>query len=145
VPPITFNFINIKAYPPHALLTLAIAIVKSKQSYWPHRNAYITKFLPISLDFSLRSSNGSLAMDLFVPLSSHVLSCDFVDEMFNHFFLHTSFAIMSIVVRTHVNLTKTKKGKNFKAEEESQLCRSFLHVSQDPIVGNGECSITFWE
>ena len=40
---------------------------------------------------------------------------------------------------------KTKKGKNFGAKEERLLCRSFLHVSQDPIVGNGQCSTAFWE
>ena len=40
---------------------------------------------------------------------------------------------------------KTKKGKNFSAEEERLLCRSFLHVSHDPIVGNGQCSTAFWE
>ena len=40
---------------------------------------------------------------------------------------------------------KTKKGKNFSAEEERLLCRSFLHVSQDPIAGNGQRSTAFWE
>ena len=42
-------------------------------------------------------------------------------------------------------MEKTKKGKNFSAEEERLLCHSFLHVSQDPIAGNGQCSTAFWE
>ena len=40
---------------------------------------------------------------------------------------------------------KTKKGKNFSAEEERLLCCSFLHVSQDPIAGNGQRSTAFWK
>ena len=36
------------------------------------------------------------------------------------------------------NASKAKKGKNFSSEEERQLCRSFLHVLQDPIAGNGQ-------
>jgi hypothetical protein len=52
---------------------------------------------------------------------------------------------MSVVVGTHIDVTKTKKGKNFKVEEESQPCRSFLHVNQDAIVSNGQRSITFWD
>ena len=40
---------------------------------------------------------------------------------------------------------ETKKGKNFNAEEERLLCRSFVHVSQDPIAGNGQRSTAFWE
>ena len=35
----------------------------------------------------------------------------------------------------HVPAGKTRKGKNFSAEEERSLCRSFLAVSQDPICG----------
>jgi hypothetical protein len=30
---------------------------------------------------------------------------------------------MSIVARAHVDVTKTKKGKNFKAKEENQLVK----------------------
>jgi hypothetical protein len=40
---------------------------------------------------------------------------------------------------------KPKKGRNFTPEEERQLCRSFLHVSQDPCVGNGQRKDAFWE
>ena len=42
-------------------------------------------------------------------------------------------------------VSKAKKGKNFSSEEERQLCRSFLHVSQDPIAGNGQRAGAFWE
>jgi hypothetical protein len=52
---------------------------------------------------------------------------------------------MSIVVGTHIDVTKTKTGKNFEVEEDNQPCRSFIHVNQDAIVGNGQHSITFWE
>ncbi|KAG0572072.1 hypothetical protein KC19_VG065600 [Ceratodon purpureus] len=40
---------------------------------------------------------------------------------------------------------KPKKGRNFTPEEERQLCRSFLHISQDPCVGNGQRKDAFWE
>lgn len=42
-------------------------------------------------------------------------------------------------------VTKVRKGKNFTVEEDKQLCRSFLSISQDPIVGNGQKSSSFWE
>jgi hypothetical protein len=37
------------------------------------------------------------------------------------------------------------KGRNFTSEEECQLCRSVLHVSQDPRIGTGQKSGSFWE
>jgi hypothetical protein len=37
------------------------------------------------------------------------------------------------------------KGKNFIAEEEHQLTRSVMAVSQDPIVGNQQQKGAFWE
>ena len=40
---------------------------------------------------------------------------------------------------------KGKKGKNFSADEERALCRSFLAVSQDPVCGNGQRNTAFWE
>ena len=40
---------------------------------------------------------------------------------------------------------KGKKGKNFNSEKERILCRSFLHMSQDPISGNGHRNTAFWE
>ena len=43
------------------------------------------------------------------------------------------------------SLSKAKKGRNFSSEEERQLCRSFLHVSQDPIAGNGQRAGAFWD
>jgi hypothetical protein len=44
----------------------------------------------------------------------------------------------------HVPAGKTRKGKNFSAEERS-LCRSILVVSQDPICGNGQRNYVFWD
>ena len=43
------------------------------------------------------------------------------------------------------NASKARKGKNFSSEEERQLCRSFLHVSQDPIAGNRQRAGAFWD
>ena len=40
---------------------------------------------------------------------------------------------------------KPRKGKNFSADEERSLCRSFLVVSQDPICGNGQHNSAFWD
>jgi hypothetical protein len=37
------------------------------------------------------------------------------------------------------------KGKNFVHEEERQLTRSVLTISQDPIVGNQQRGSSFWE
>lgn len=37
------------------------------------------------------------------------------------------------------------KGRNFVREEEEQLCRSVLHVSQDRITGNQQRAGVFWE
>jgi hypothetical protein len=45
----------------------------------------------------------------------------------------------------HVEAGKTRKGRNFSAEEERSLCRSFLAVSQDPICGNGQRNSAFWD
>lgn len=44
-----------------------------------------------------------------------------------------------------VGTEKVAKGKNFVKEEERQLTRSVLHVTQDPIVGNGQKGSSFWE
>jgi hypothetical protein len=43
------------------------------------------------------------------------------------------------------NTSHARKGKNFSSDEERQLCRSFLAISQDPIQGNGQKSAAFWE
>jgi hypothetical protein len=40
---------------------------------------------------------------------------------------------------------RTGKGKNFVHEEECQLTRSTLAISQDPIVGNQQRGNSFWE
>ena len=44
-----------------------------------------------------------------------------------------------------MEISKGKKGRNFSSEEERQLCRSFLHVSQDPIAGIGQRTRAFWD
>ena len=41
--------------------------------------------------------------------------------------------------------SKGAKGNFFSQDEERQLCRSVLHVSQDPVVGNGQWATAFWE
>ena len=40
---------------------------------------------------------------------------------------------------------RAQKGNFFSQDEVRQLCRSVLHVSQDPVVGNGQRATTFWE
>jgi hypothetical protein len=35
-------------------------------------------------------------------------------------------------------MEESKKRKKIVADEEKQLCRSMLHVSQDPIIGRGK-------
>lgn len=37
------------------------------------------------------------------------------------------------------------KGRNFTSEEKCQICRSVLHVSQDPHIGIGQKSGSFWK
>jgi hypothetical protein len=44
----------------------------------------------------------------------------------------------------HQMAGKQRKGRNFSADEERSLCRSFLAVSQDPICGNGQRNVAFW-
>ncbi|XP_024358606.1 uncharacterized protein [Physcomitrium patens] len=39
---------------------------------------------------------------------------------------------------------RNRKGKNFVAAEETQLCRSFLFISQEPSIENGQKSVGFW-
>jgi hypothetical protein len=39
--------------------------------------------------------------------------------------------VMLIIVRAYTNANKIRTKRNFKDEEESQLCRSFLHVSKE--------------
>jgi hypothetical protein len=40
---------------------------------------------------------------------------------------------------------KSRKGKNFVPDEEIQLCRSYLSVSQNPVPENGQKNQAFWE
>jgi hypothetical protein len=44
-----------------------------------------------------------------------------------------------------VAMSKPRKGKNFNQEKETQLCRIFLHVLQDHIIGKAQKSQAFWE
>jgi hypothetical protein len=41
--------------------------------------------------------------------------------------------------------SRSRKGRNFSNEEEMQVCRSQLCISQDPIVGNGQRKEAFWD
>jgi hypothetical protein len=40
---------------------------------------------------------------------------------------------------------KARKGKTFVVEDEKQVCRFVLHVSQDLITWNGQKNQVFWE
>jgi hypothetical protein len=40
---------------------------------------------------------------------------------------------------------KARKRKNFSIDKEQQLSKSFLYISHDPIIGNGQRSTAFWE
>jgi hypothetical protein len=44
-----------------------------------------------------------------------------------------------------LNAMQPKKGKNFDVEEKWQLYNVFLNMSEDPIVGIGQKSKTFWD
>ncbi|CAM6103479.1 unnamed protein product [Calypogeia fissa] len=37
------------------------------------------------------------------------------------------------------------RGQNFSTAELKQLCCSWMHISQDPIVGGGQRNLTFWD
>jgi hypothetical protein len=41
--------------------------------------------------------------------------------------------------------SRARKGRNFSSDEERQVCRSVLHISQDPIQGNGQKKEAFWD
>jgi hypothetical protein len=66
---------------------------------------------------------------------------------FQRFAAHCTSRSTCLVVATMAltEAAKARKGRNFSPDEERQLCRSCLHVSQDPICGNGQRSTAFWE
>ncbi|CAM6090693.1 unnamed protein product [Calypogeia fissa] len=37
------------------------------------------------------------------------------------------------------------RGSNFATAELKQLCCSWMHISQDPIIGGGQQNLTFWD
>jgi hypothetical protein len=41
--------------------------------------------------------------------------------------------------------SKARKGKKIIVVQEQQLCCSFLHISQDSMIENGQKSTTFWD
>ncbi|CAM6085192.1 unnamed protein product [Calypogeia fissa] len=41
--------------------------------------------------------------------------------------------------------TKSSRGSNFTGVELNQLCASWMHVSQDPIVGSAQKQGAFWD
>jgi hypothetical protein len=51
---------------------------------------------------------------------------------------------MVVLPNQVVAMSKPRKGKNFNQEKETQLCRNFLHVLQDPIIGKAQKSQAFW-
>ncbi len=67
-------------------------------------------------------------------------------EYYNH---HTHFAkaqsIKTMAELSSLNAMQPKKGKNFDVEEKWQLYNVFLNMSEDPIVGIGQKSKTFWD
>jgi hypothetical protein len=42
-------------------------------------------------------------------------------------------------------VSRARKGCNFTSDKERQVCRSVLHISQDPIQGNGQRKEAFWD
>jgi hypothetical protein len=46
---------------------------------------------------------------------------------------------------TVIDVSCTWKCWNFSSDEERQVCRSVLHISQDPIQGNGQKKGVFWD
>jgi hypothetical protein len=59
--------------------------------------------------------------------------------------LHLSLYLVVVATMALTEAAKARKGRNFSPDEERQLCRSCLHISQDPISGNGQRSTAFWE
>lgn len=39
----------------------------------------------------------------------------------------------------------SSRGPNFNGDEDLQLCKSWLEISQDPLTGNGQTASSFWE
>jgi hypothetical protein len=74
-------------------------------------------------------------------------------SLFDHFFVDHIYSRMAGAIGTHETSSPSTqagrngraKGRNFVAEEECQLCRSMLYISQDSHVGNGQKNGTFWD
>jgi hypothetical protein len=41
--------------------------------------------------------------------------------------------------------SKSKRGNNYTNLEDIQLCNSWIHISNDPIIGNQQSGKTYWE
>ncbi|CAD6212559.1 unnamed protein product [Miscanthus lutarioriparius] len=39
----------------------------------------------------------------------------------------------------------SKRGSNYTSLEDIQLCKSWIHISNDPIIGNDQAGKTYWE
>jgi hypothetical protein len=39
----------------------------------------------------------------------------------------------------------SKRGSNYTNQEDIQLCKSWIHISNDPIIGNDQPGKTYWE
>jgi hypothetical protein len=53
-------------------------------------------------------------------------------------------AKIPLTMATATEVSRPRKGQNFSTDEERQVCRSVLHISQDPIQGNGQRKEAFW-
>jgi hypothetical protein len=54
-----------------------------------------------------------------------------------------TFSMLILDPNSHAS--KLKKGKKIVTKKEWQTCCSFLHISQDPKIGNGKKRNTFWD
>ena len=57
---------------------------------------------------------------------------------------HSLHATMDCEEITESQATKRVKGKNWWQVEEAQLCRSYLHIGQDPKLGTGMQKTKLW-
>ena len=55
-------------------------------------------------------------------------------------------ALQELVGKDHPSEAgPSKRGSNYSAVEDVQLCKSWIHISNDPIIGNDQSGKTYWE